>query len=205
MPRSVRHSTLLRPLTRLASIGAGLVLAGCTTLTAGGFLAAARLAPLSADPAEVSAAVSVPAGVGLRAGDAKLSMAYEPDTPGAEPFEEHFDLEIVLLPDFAQADPRDAVFGARIGADDHARFRLTQARIRRLRASGDSGPGTMSINVSSACFTGERPDALPVGTWLRTQADGAWIRLTRRRDLLALDENAIALRDELEPCTAAGA
>ena len=160
------HHDGARPYRRLraAAILSCLLLTGCTTLTATGLLAASRLAPLTADPAAVSAAVSVPAGMGLRTGDAELLLGYAPDTPGPGPFAERFELEIVHLPGFDGADPNDAVFGARIAAADHERFRRTQARITRLRASGDDGLGTLSISISSGCFTGARPEKLPVST-----------------------------------------
>ena len=190
-----------RPLRLALLLLAAGALSGCTTLTAGGLLAAARLSPLTADPADVGIAVSVPAGVGLRTGDARLHFAFEPDSPGEAPFVESFALEIVDLETLAGAAPEDEVFAARLATADHGRFRAAQARVRRLRASGDDGRGSLSIAIDSACFTGERPGQLPVGTWIRTAADADFVRLTRRRDLLAmLGDEAEALRSSLARC-----
>lgn len=178
-----------------------LLLSGCTTLTVPGLFAAANLSPLTSDPAEIGAAVSVPAGVGLRPGDARLFLGFEPTTPGARALAENFDLAVRPLRRLDGADPMDAVFAAEIAPADHDRFRSAQTSIRRLRASGDDGVGTLSISVSAGCFIGEAPTKLPVATWLRTRRDGDYVRLTRRRDLLALaGEPAEALRDALVPC-----
>lgn len=200
MPPSPHASAGARPALYCATGIAALLLASCTTLTVSGLLAASHLSPLTADPAAVGAAVSVPAGVALRDGDAQLLFGYTPDTPGAEPFVEHFRLEIEPLEALAGADARDSVFAARIGPDDEARFRRAQERIRHLRASGDGGRGTLSIMVSGGCYTGRPPARLPVSTWLRTRPEGDYVQLTRRRDLLALGADAVALRDALEVC-----
>ncbi len=178
-----------------------LLLSGCTTLTVPGLFAAASLSPLTSDPAEIGAAVSVPAGVGLRLGDARLFLGFEPTTAGTEALAEYFDLAVMPLRQIDGADPMDAVFTAEIAPADHERFRASQASIRRLRANGDDGVGTLSISIIAGCFIGEAPAELPVATWLRTARDGDYVRLTRRRDLLALPgEPAEALRDALVPC-----
>ena len=180
-----------------------LLAVGCTTLTPAGWLAALRISPLSADPAALRVGVALPTAVRLRTGDAVLRFAYYPEDASFRTVDEAFELVIEAAADLPGAAPDDALYAAGLATADMDRLAAAQARVREMKILGDDGVGTLQLRLRSACHIGPSPGTVPFQSWLRTTADGRWVPLTRRVDLLeTLGEEAGSLATVFVPCEA---
>lgn len=181
-----------------AALAIGMVcLAACTSISPAGLIAASRLDPLNTPPERIGVAVSVPSTVGLRDGDAALRIAF------AEGEETLVDTSVPLAimeggPEAPAAEmSSENVYVATIQPEEAEAFAAAQDAIKRLRAAGVEGKGSLSISVAAACRRGAPLQSLPVATWLRTEPTGPFVPLTRRRDVL---DDMGALASTLPPC-----
>jgi len=170
-----------------------LLLGACGTITPRGLLTALRLDPLHTDPAHLSAAIGLPDTMRLGDGDAVLAMGYTVDGETDPHILERFSLMLVTGDEVADPPvptPGEAIFVTALALPAAARLRRTQAAILALRESGIEGTGTLAIRVTGGCSSAGPPVTLPVRTFLRTAPDGEFVQLTRRRDVLALLDEA---------------
>jgi len=177
-----------------------LVLAGCGDVTPRGLLAAARLDPLGTDPGAIAAALEVPEMLRLRSGDAVLRLTFRDDDDALR-IDEAVELGVEEGARGLAPAEGTRLFTATIAPGDRARFADAQAAIRRLRAEGTRGAGSLSVRVTGGCLQAPLAVSLPVRTFLSVDG-GAFVPLTRRANLfdrLSADE-ARALRDRLAPC-----
>ncbi|GGK22967.1 hypothetical protein [Salinarimonas ramus] len=181
------------------------LLAACAGISPSGLVAAARLDPLNSDPGAITVGVGLPETIRLRDGDAILRIAFTREGADEAVVDEAVPLAVAegaSRADAPRAEPGERIFLAGVAADDAARFRAAQARIRALRAQGVRGSGSLTVTVRAGCRTGEVPDTLPTRTFLRTSPDAGFATLTRSPDLFALlgEEAARGLRERLVPC-----
>lgn len=182
-----------------------IALSGCAAVSPAGLVAASRLDPLETPPERIAIAISVPDEIRLKTGDATLALAFAADDgrPAAQVSET---ISLVIArgtgSDGPTARAGQTVYIATIAPDDAARLTAAQTRITALHDSGIEGAGSLSVGVSGGCHVGGVPDTLPVGTWLRTDPEGAFLPLTRPVDMFrSLDsETAQALRTNFAPC-----
>ncbi|MEM7491396.1 MAG: hypothetical protein AAF390_19955 [Pseudomonadota bacterium] len=185
---------------RLALLPLALLLSACGAVTLPGLRAAGSLDPLGTPPEAIAVAISLPAELRLRDGDATVRLALEGDDGPL--VDETVPLALVDAPGPDGSALGDRVVVARFGPAAAARFAAAQAEIRRLRAAGTEGRGSLSVAVRGGCLTGPLGDTLPVATWLRPAPDADFLPLTRRGDLLAAlePEDRDALLAGLPPC-----
>lgn len=178
-------------------------LAGCSSVTPRGLMAAARLDPLNTPPQDISVAVSVPAALRLRDGDAQLFLGYAPeDAADAAPVAATVPLSLAQVPGTPGGSDGTAVYAFELAPADAARVAEVQRRIRDMKAREIKGSGTFRVEVSGGCLTRPLGDTLPVATWLRARPEAAFVPLTRRTDIWPLlsAEARAALAAELVPC-----
>ncbi|MEZ5557112.1 MAG: hypothetical protein R3E86_00985 [Pseudomonadales bacterium] len=199
---------------RFVAVGArflaGLIvcLSGCASLSPAGLIAAARLDPLETDPADLAVAAVVPLELRLRDGDVTLLFSYAPSGDDAA-VDELFALRLVEPADPATLglNSNERAYVADIAPEDRDRLRRAQATVRRYRAMGDDGSGTLALDLRGACFVGPRPDRLPFRGFLRTNRDDRFVQLVWRRNLLTDLEAAQrdGLQTRLAPCPSSAA
>ncbi|MEM8822143.1 MAG: hypothetical protein AAGF30_00895 [Pseudomonadota bacterium] len=176
------------------------LLTGCTAVTMPGLRAASGLDPLTTPPEAIAVAVSLPNQMRLRDGDAVMRIAL--DGPNGPLVSETVPLTLVETPGPSGTASGDRVFVTGIEPAEAARFAAAQAEIRRLRATGIDGRGSLGVAITGGCLTAPLGDTLPVATWLRPGPDADFVLLTHRSDFLSsLDaETRAALRNGLAPC-----
>ncbi|MEM6466987.1 MAG: hypothetical protein AAF679_10850 [Pseudomonadota bacterium] len=178
-----------------------LSLAGCTSLTPAGLIAASKLDPLNSDASDIAVAVSVPTTMRLKDGDAQFHLSFVTEnTTISETVP--LQLEPGLPSDISQSDSDQALYVASFTPQDAAKISATQARIKALKAAGQDGDGTLSVAVTGGCLTKTPMDAIPVSTWLRTDPQNSFVRLTKERDVLSTlsPAQARAFKEQLKLC-----
>lgn len=161
-----------------------LLLASCGSLSPAGLRAASRLDPLTTPAGDVALAISVPETVRLTDGDAVLRITF------AEQGRSLVDTQVPLAitretPDGLDApEAGQALYVGRVAGAEAQAFSAAQAEIRRLRAAGSAGTGSLQIQVNSGCRLGPPLQSLPVSSWLRPAPGAAFVPLTRRVDIL---------------------
>lgn len=133
---------------------------------------------------DLSFAVAVPEGFRLENGDAVLALQYQ---AGPTTLSETIDLTIAPSDAFASAV--DATGMVYVGSFDSAakqQFEQFRQAVEQSEATGIEGDGGLTISVTGGCFSGELPEALPISTWVRMDADDGYVRLVRNRDLYAM-------------------
>ncbi|MEM6325018.1 MAG: hypothetical protein AAF748_15120 [Pseudomonadota bacterium] len=197
----------LRLTKPLIGIACFLAVSACGSMTPAGLIAASRLDPLNTPPGDIAVGVGVPETVLLSDGDAQFQLAFrvDPNSPVAA-VEETVPLQLRRAEDstsLANA-PDEIVYEARFSAEDAGRIAAAQSEIRKLRADGVDGSGSISITLSGGCYTGAPLSTLPFSTWLKTKPDGRFAPLTRRVDVFRAldDESAALLVENLRPCGA---
>lgn len=179
-------------------------LAGCSSVSPAGLIAAARLDPLETPPGDIAVAVSVPDALRLRDGDAVMYLGFVPDDPAAvAPVAATVPLSVSegrAGPREAQSDERIYVFG--FSSQTAAQLEDVQTRIKTLQAEGVQGKGTLSIGVEGGCLTGDLGDVLLVGTWLRTGSEAKFVTLTNATNLFDLmsSEEQATLKAQISQC-----
>ena len=189
----------------LVGLTSALILSACASVSPAGLIAATRLDPLNTPPTEIAVAVGVPSTVRLADGDAELRMVFNGGNAASSfLIDETAPLQLRLI---TTGEPQptsdgEVVYSARLAAEDARRIASAQASIRALRAQGVDGKGKLSITVAGGCLLAPTLRAMPVSTWLQTDPEDGFVRLTRRQDLFqALNESdAAALRAQLVPC-----
>jgi len=166
-------------------------LGGCATMPVSSMLQLARTDLASTDPAQLRAAVKIPAtlrlrphgntlriGVRLRSGDEDTQeFALQPVTDPSE--------QAALQ---AERDARTYIAAYRIDPAELPKLVAFRDRLKsRQQATGGSG-GAITIAVRpQACRAGPLPDgAIPFTTYLRTQETGSYVPLARNVDLRGL-------------------
>lgn len=192
---------MLKPLVAFCFIAT--MLAGCSSLSPSGLIAAARLDPVETSPSDLSIAVSVPEVLRLHDGDASLYFGFAPDDANiAGPVATTVPLSISN-----ETGPRAPVAGEAIyvfgfSASAAAQLSAVQDQIRSLQAKDIQGTGTLSVGIKGGCLTGALDGSLPTATWLRTSPAESFTALTRTTDILdALPQKErIQLLAQLKPC-----
>lgn len=180
------------------------MLAGCSSVSPAGLIAAARLDPLETSPGDIAVAVSVPEALQLRDGDAVLYLGFVPDDPAvAAPVAATVPLSVsesMVGPRAALPGERVYVFG--FTPATAAQLEDVQARIKTLKAEDVQGEGTLSIGVEGGCVVDDLGDALPVATWLRTGPEAKFVTLTNATNLFDLmsSEEKAELKAEISQC-----
>ncbi|MEL7256059.1 MAG: hypothetical protein AAGL23_17945 [Pseudomonadota bacterium] len=178
-----------------------LSLIACASVTPAGLIAASRLDPLDSDARKIAVALGVPDRLQLSDGDAQFQISYLSD---GDSIVETVPLQV--RPASAQgpaaADPRQIVYLADFSPENAARISSAQSRIKALKAAGVDGEGSISISVTGGCVAGDPLMELPVTTWLRTDPDRDFVRLTRTQDMLQTlpPAQAHALTEDLRLC-----
>ena len=180
-----------------------LSLGACTSLTPAGLVAASRLDPLPTPPAAIAVAVGVPETVKLTDGDAEFALSFVPEDTRHATVSETVSLQVRPSTD-GRPEPNSAtetVYIAGFSETDAQRVAAAQAKIKAMKNSGVDGEGTLSIGVVGGC-TKAPLVSLPLSTWLRTDPDRAFVRLTRTQDMLVTlpAEEAAAFRAGFKPC-----
>lgn len=180
-----------------------ITLAGCSSLTPAGLIAASRLDPLDTAPGDLAVAVSVPSQVRLRDGDAMLSLTFAPDDASKTPVAASVPLSVAENAD-SPTPPSDGttVYTFAFAPDAAAQLTSAQTRIKAMRASGIEGKGSLSIGVDGGCLTGELNGSFSVATWLKTSPQASFVSLSRETDLFVAlpPEDGAELEAALMPC-----
>ncbi len=180
-----------------------LALAGCSSISPAGMIAASRLDPLETPPSDLAVAVSVPRQMRLRDGDATMYLAFEPEDSSISPVAATAPLSVTTNGDGPPSPrPEMLTYTFSFGPEAAAQLAATQTQIKNLRAQGVEGKGTLSIGVEGGCLTGDLDDHLLVATWLRTSPNADFVQMTRETDLLDVlsDEDRVELLANLEAC-----
>lgn len=193
---------MLKPLLSLCLVAA--VLAGCGSVTPAGLTAAARLDPVLTPPGDLTVAFGAPDALRLRDGDVMFRLAFTPDDPAvAEPVAASVPLSVLegTMPPRATA-AGEVVYVLGFSAQNAARLSAVQQQIIALGDRNVDGKGSISINVQSGCLSRDLGDSLPVSSWLRTDPEARFVRLTRQVDLFDVlpEAERAALEAKLEPC-----
>ncbi|MEM6375820.1 MAG: hypothetical protein AAF686_06225 [Pseudomonadota bacterium] len=191
--------------TMALSIAIAMALTSCGAVMPAGFMAASRLDPLTTPPGDIAFAVEVPQALRLSDGDAELRLQLVDDQNAEEVWvDETVPLQISPATEALLSGARDdrALYLATLSARDAETISSAQKQILDIRAQGQQGRGSLSIQVVGGCLETERLDTLPVSTWLRTDPDADFVQLTRQRDVFdSLDAaQRRALQDGLRLC-----
>lgn len=180
------------------------VLAGCSSLTPAGMIAAMRLDPLETPPGNLTVALGVPDALIMQDGDAQFRLAFQPEDPtAAVPVDTT--VPLTLLDD--ANGPRAAAAGEAIyvfgfSPQDAALVSAAQKQILALKEQQIDGDGKMNITIVGGCLTRDLGGSLPVSTWLRSDPQASFAPLIRRVDffdVLPAEERA-QLEAALVPC-----
>ena len=184
---------------RLLRAGFGLLLAtaldGCTTMPVTSMVQLARTDLASTDPAQLRAAVKIPAALRLRPQGNALRIVVK--LRNGEEEANEFALQAVTDPHEqgslqAERDANTTIAAYRIDPAELPKLIAFRDHLKsRQQATGGRG-GTITITVRpQACRTGALPDgAIPFTTYLRTQETGGYVPLARDVDLRGLIPSA---------------
>jgi hypothetical protein len=184
---------------RLLRAGFGLLVAaaldGCTTMPVTSMVQLARTDLASTDPAQLRAAVKIPAALRLRPQGNALRIVVK--LRNGEEEANEFALQTVTDPHEqgslqAEHDANTTIAAYRIDPAELPKLIAFRDRLKsRQQATGGRG-GTITIAVRpQACRTGALPDgAIPFTTYLRTQETGGYVPLARDVDLRGLIPSA---------------
>jgi hypothetical protein len=173
---------------RLTTLPAALLIAGCAALVPDTVRQLNGISPLSADPAAISAAIDLPAGITIPEGGATLFLGATRSDTGEE-IGEGFAL-------VSETDGSGRMMYA-IAPADHAPLRALQADIAEWKAqSPEATKGTLSVAIA-ACSTGGRParDAT-VSVFVSLEERGPLLPILRQAPVRAI----LAEPDEFGPC-----
>ncbi|MGC1494547.1 MAG: hypothetical protein WA790_01970 [Sulfitobacter sp.] len=182
---------------------AALSLAGCSSISPAGLLAAAQLDPIQTPPDNISIAISVPEVVRLRDGDAELYLGFMTDDKNmSAPVEATVPLAILNEAGPRPAETGEAIYVFGFSTSSAAELSAIQEKIKAQKANDVAGTGTLKVAIEGGCITGALNGKLPVATWLRTSPTGKFVSLTRKSDFL--DALPRTERDQLlanlKPC-----
>ncbi|MEM6481950.1 MAG: hypothetical protein AAF681_08905 [Pseudomonadota bacterium] len=180
-------------------------LTACGAVTPAGFMAVSRLDPLTTPPGDIAFALEVPQTLRLTDKDAELRLRLIDDQDTAEVWvDERVPLEIRPASETELSGARTdrALYVATVSERDAETLAAAQRQILDIRAQGQRGRGSLSIQVVGGCLQGESLDGLPVSTWLQTDPSADFVPLTRERDVFDSLEptERRALQARLERC-----
>lgn len=160
-----------------------LALCACSSIVPSTVARLSTLSPTTADPAGFAVLMTLPAGLGVQRGSARLIFAVRRTDTG-----EALQEDIVL-----ERDSGAQVF--RIAADDYARLRNAQATARAWEAQNDAATeGELSVHVAG-CKIGDGPDPdARVSVALKVTQGGEFQPLVRNGPLSAI-ASATQIRD----------
>jgi len=150
-----------------------ILLAGCTSIVPSTAMRLNNVSPTTADPADFAVALTLPDGIDVQPGSAKLTF-------------------VVTRTDFDQTaegtftlQREDDIYA--IAPSDHATLRALQATARQWDTENASATeGSLAINLSP-CLLGAGPsDDARVNVAIRLAQDGAFLPLVRHGPLSAV-------------------
>lgn len=166
------------------------LLSACTTTDPVTTARIATLSPLEADPATFRVVLHVPAPLEIAHGGASLTLTW---TSGRTATIEQKSARLAVseattaegrLPQIPGPGEKLVLMTVATG-DVHA-LRGLQQEIRRAKARGDDGRGSLSVHLSGGCWRGTLPSAtlpLTLGIWLQTAPNQSFLPVVRHADL----------------------
>lgn len=140
-------------------------LTACTSVVPSTALKVAQLDPLSANPADIAVAITLPSGLGTRPGSAALHLV-------ANGPSETIDEKFIL----AQTSLQQNRYLFALKPQDHTRLRDVQAQILAQKALGKT-PGRFGVTIDP-CIIGDGPADDARGSFdVRLQAGGPLLPL----------------------------
>jgi hypothetical protein len=175
----------LRPLRCAASAAAAvaaLVLAACTTIPVSSLWALRKIELMTLDPAQLRAAIRLPAGVGLQRDAVAVDLKVEHAATG-ETFAERLWLRARPAPGGAWPGERDTTGQWQLLAldvGDQQRLQALRARVAAWKAASTTGEARsrLSLQLSpQACRRGAGPALtdLRLTAWLHWAATPGWL------------------------------
>ncbi|MGL6211791.1 MAG: hypothetical protein ACRC14_18360 [Paracoccaceae bacterium] len=153
---------------------APLLLMSCTTLVPSTVAQLAQTDPLTANPAAIRLAVTLPGGLSVTRGTALLTLSAK---RGAETVADDFTL--------VQTDGSDGMQVFALSSADVLRMRALQSEIAQWKAQG-AGQGALGLGIGGcAVGSGPAPDARGSAS-IRLAADGPFLPLIRDAPLSQL-------------------
>lgn len=182
------HSRLALPHAVLVATAiAGL--AACTTINPRTAAKLSTLSPLEADPAALRVAMRLPAPLELSKGDARLAIAWAPNTTPAT--RQEYKLDVSELSGAGAAPVAAIRQGEKIvvltlADTDIVALRAFQQKIRADKARGGQGKGSITVAFSGGCWRGAFPGGarrLPFEVWLQTAPAQDYLPIIQGADL----------------------
>jgi len=144
--------------------------------------------PMDIDPQAVSIAVITHEAVQLADGSASLVLSYS-----SEVAEHNFSSHIVA--NLSRNPNIDSLQAARDDFEDITLFyldeeaaktlQIAQNRIHAIKQLNVEGDGSMSVNISSGCMAGSRPDSLSADIYVKFNNKLGYILINENVDLFA--------------------
>jgi hypothetical protein len=163
-------------------------LSACASVNPMAMAKLVALDPLTADPAQISAAARLPQSLKLRNGDLVLRIKIDSKDSGIK-LDETFALDVRdgKRGDAGtiSAEPGERLQLAKVAQADLPRLGAVQAKAKAHKAkSQQNGEGSMSISIQGGCKTAE-PDAgaLPISIYLSTDAESGFYPVISEMDL----------------------
>ncbi len=192
-------------LLRFATLLGCLCLGACLTSTPPlSMVRMMNFSPMEANPSDLRFAVQTPEYIRVRDGDVRMRLTYEASDIAKSLVEEYsivvqdVDQPTKGLPTAWSGDSRILV--GQLAPEDAASLFEAQQRIRDLRASGDSGKGSLAITATGCATQAVPAEPVSVTVWLQTNPQEDFFIVTRNRDLRKTVAKANQNLDDIEQC-----
>jgi hypothetical protein len=169
-----------------------LFLPSCMSLNPISAAKLSTLSPLDANPADLRAAIRLPASLELGKASVKLVMKWSSTVTA--PMTQEYPLEITEITKSVGGLPTNLASGEKmvilaLSSADVEPFRAFQRKMKAEKAAGIKGRGSLSADFSGGCWRGVYPAGnarLPLEVWLQTAPADDFIPLIQDGDLQAM-------------------
>ncbi|MEL6922097.1 MAG: hypothetical protein AAFO77_13990, partial [Pseudomonadota bacterium] len=193
-----------RTFKAVLAVTSPLFLAACLSTPPSSLMKLSRLSPLEANPANIRLAVETPSALLVRDGDVRLRITYEA-SDARRSFVEEYAAMIAAVDRPARgirpsAGGETRTFIAALTPEDARSMAAAQARVRALRANGDTGKGSITVNALGCALQPFAAGPVRVSTWMQTAPDDDFFVVSRNVDLRKAARQAGRDADLFAPC-----